>query len=270
MRRFALAFLALSACDSTIGDDAQTRESPNVMGAGARLAQLNNPENQRPRNDVPILVTGVSVTAVDHYDETGDGSSSGNVFVQDIVNDAEPFETCSATRCEFSGITLFDPSYNPPALRIAAGDVVDVRGQYEEFPGPAGNEFNPGETLPEIVGGTVSLRFEHTTPTPVIIDLADLLDYETGRKWIGMLVSVENVSLFDDASGGSSGRFRARLNAGPGVAIANLPTVTNALFPLQDANLGLTRGATFASITGIVQYFYSFSISPRSVEDLQP
>ena len=94
---------------------------------------------------------------------------------------------------------MFGPSFNPPALRVAPGDVVDIRGRYQEFSGPTSFPFPKGQVLPELVGGTISLRFEYSELNPVTIDVKDLVDYKTGRKWIGMLVKVENVKLFRTA-----------------------------------------------------------------------
>lgn len=264
-----LGGLSLLACDEGGGGDQPPIEpTPGVVGDGLRLATLNDPDNPRPDATQDLIVTGVSVVAVDSFDETQDGASAGNVFAQDLVDEAEPHQACSQVACTYSGVTVFDPSYSPPALRVAPGDVVDIRGRYDEFPGPASNPFDAGQTLPEIVGGTLSLRFEHHVPEPITIDLNDLKEYDTGRQWLGMLVRVENVRIFSDGFESGAGRYSARLDVGAGVAAPALPTITNALFPVEDSGLPMTAGTTYSSVVGVVQYFFNFSIAPRSAEDL--
>jgi hypothetical protein len=251
--------LALGGCGGGGGDQTLPR-SPDVRGSGARLAELNDPANPRPSPDDPVLVTGVVVTAIDEYDETADGSSAGNAFAQDLAAEA----------AAYSGITLFDWNGTPPAFRPAPGDVVDVRGKYEEFTGPAEpNAFDEGETLPEISGASVALRFEHEPPEPRRVPLADLASYETGRRWIGVLARIENVRLYADGSASSSGRFSAKLWV-EDTPLEDLPSVTNALFDLEQSGVELTAGTELGAVVGVVEYFYAFSIAPRSAADLEP
>ena len=166
-------------------------------------------------------------------------------------------------------LDAFDTSFNPPALRVAAGDVVDVRGGYSEFAGPSSSPFAEGETLPELVGGTVRLRFEGSIPEPVTIPLSDLSSYDTGRKWLGILVRVENVKAQSDGYKSSSGRFSVRLEVA-GVADNKLPTINNALMDVEGTQVPFTTGTEYASVVGVVQFFYNFSISPRTAEDITP
>jgi hypothetical protein len=248
---------ALGCSDGGRGDSVPSRLA-DIAGDGERLAKLNDPANPRPPEGRDLSVTGVTVIAVDGYDETRDGSSSGNLYAQDL----------DGTPAPYSGITVFGPSFSPPALRVAPGDVVDAFGRYVEFPGPSSSPFNPGETLPELVGPTLSLRFEGDLPAPLVIDVKELANYATGRRYIGMLVRVEGVTLSDDPFTSSSGRYSVSFDVGPGVELRAIPKLSNALFDLAASGKPLARGARFASITGVVQYFYNFSIAPRSAEDL--
>ncbi len=269
-----LVFLALGACSSGGGGDQTPQREPAVTGSGESLASLNDPANPRPADTAIQIITGVSVVAVDDFDETHDGKSAGAIYVEDLghADDAGAVESCATqgVACAYSGIELFGASFNPPALRVAPGDVVDARGQYQEFPGPSTFLFPAGETLPELVGATVSLRFEYAPLAPVKIDLADLKAYDTGRKWLGMLVRIDDVRLFDAPTAGSTGRYSVHLDVGAGVAAPQLPTVTNALFALDQSGVTLAAGTHFTSITGVVQYFQNFSIAPRSAADLVP
>src|SRR5262245_19184179 len=145
--------------------------------------------------DHPVYVTGVTVLAIDRYDETGDGQI-GNYWVQD------PDPACAGK--PYSGVTVFDPSFSPPDLRLANNDVVDMNGQITEFLGPSSSVFSKCRTLPEI-SGTLSFRFDGgEPPVPVTIPITDLKSYETGRQWLGMLVRAENVTLSENgqAKGG--------------------------------------------------------------------
>ncbi len=253
-----------TACNGTqTGDlDNLPNTNPDIRGDGLRLAQINDGPFHPPDGTF-VNVTGVSVITTDDYDETLDGSSAGNVYVQDLpVSGAPP---------PFGGMTLYNAAYNPPTLRIAPGDVVDVRGTYDEFEGPSSSPFADGAKLPEIVGGTVSLRFEYGVPEPIEIPLSDLGSYQTGRQWIGMLVVIKNVPIQSDGYlSPTSGRFSVRLDL-PGIADPQqLPTITNALFEAQSSGISFAAGTTLTQVVGVVQYFYNFSISPRSVEDITP
>jgi len=261
--------LLVAACgDGEPGDLALVPpQKTNILGDGQRISELNDPATNPP-DGTNVIITGVQVVAIDQFDETGDGSSSGNVFVQDIPLDGPT--------PPYGGITLFDSSFSPPTLRIGPGDVVDVKGTYDEFEGPASFPFAtaavPGD-LPEIVGGQVTLRFENKQAQPVKIPLSDLATYETGRQWIGVLATIENVKCVPEQTGtcgfGSSGRFDIKLDV-PGVTNTKaLPTIGNDFFDLEQSGVPLAGGATYKSVTGVVQYFFNFTITPRSIEDIQ-
>jgi hypothetical protein len=203
-----------------------------------------------------VCVSGVTVVAADKYDETGDGST-GNFYVQDTLKVPVPY----------SGMTVYAPSFSPPDLRLAAGDVADLAGTLLEFLGPSSGRFGQCRTLPEI-GGAMSLRFEGGEVIPATIELSELYTYEGARKYLGMLVRLENVAIGGNPTS-SSGRYSAPLKVDvkdlPG---GDIPKLSNELFALQD--VGLAAGSSFKSITGVVTYFYGFKLAPRSAEDLVP
>src|SRR4030095_14947345 len=105
----------------------------------------------------------------------GDGASAGNIYVQDLPVDGKT--------PPFAGLTLYNSSFNPPSLRVAPGDVVDMRGTYQLFKGPSSAPFTAPAVLPELVSGTVTLRVAASPPAPITIPLADLATFETGKKW---------------------------------------------------------------------------------------
>ncbi len=261
-----LVVLLVAGCSGSQGGDSVPRGTASATGNGYKLDVLNDPSKPAVNPDRDIEVTGVSVLAVDNYDETKDGKSAGDIYVEDLVDPKAKDSLADG----YHGVEVFAPSFNPPDLRVALGDVVDIRGRYQLFAGPSSFPFPAGQFLPELVGGTISLRFEYSVPAPVTIDVKDLTDYKTGRKWLGMLVKVENVRISADGTAATSGRYSAQLDVGAGVPLGQVPTVTNALFDLGGSKLQMTAGTTYKSIVGVVQYFQNFSIAPRSAGDFAP
>jgi hypothetical protein len=264
VQRFLCALILpplLIACsDGSPGDLALVpKPEGNILGNGARLYELNDLTSAKhPKQDAEVIATGVSVVIVDSFDETHNGSSAGNVFAEDLPVDGKV--------PPFGGITLFDVSFSPPTLRVGPGDVVDIRGSYQEFAGPSSSPFNAGQSLPEIVGSTVSLRFEYKPLDPVLVDIADLGSYDTGRKWIGMLARIENVTAQANGSASASGRYSIKLDVPNAQSI---PTISNGLFDLENSGVPLTAGTSYKSITGVIEYFYNFTICPRSAADIE-
>lgn len=239
------------ACGEGGGGDAPYVEK------GTTLAWLNDPANPRPGENEYVDVKAAVITAVDTYDENGSGQV-GNLYVQDL---GEP--------APYSGVTVYNPGFIPPDLRVVVGDVVDIHSPYMEFAGPTSSPFNAGSTLPELSGATVRFRFESpASPAPVQLTADQLYDYAEGRKWIGMLVEIKGATILSDATN-SNGRISAALKLTDlaGKLPIQLPSVRNSLAPLNEDEL--KAGQKF-DVVGIVQYFYSFSVNPRSADDLKP
>ena len=265
----ALALLGCSGHGNGGPSDPLADPLANEYGPpGDRVSQLVGPapwyapSNENSVNcgypiERQVLVTGGILTAVDRFDETGDGST-GNIYIQDAFS----------TGIFYSGLTVYNPGFSPPDMRVMPGDVVDVLGVLQEFPGPSAGYFARCVSLPEM-GGSMSFRFEQGEVAPTVIDVRDLTSYPTVRQWMGMLVTIENANLASDGAN-SSGRYSAQLNVGGGVQLRDVPTVTNELFDLEHAGFTMTAGTTFHSITGIVTYFYGTHVSPRSAADIVP
>ena len=98
------------------------------------------------------------------------------------------------------------------------------------------------------------------------ITTADLIGYDNARPFLGMLVTLKNVTLAA-AGVNSEGRYTAAINVGP-VLATEVPYIANELYDIQTEGPALDAGTTFASVTGILTYFYSFDIAPRSPADL--
>lgn len=260
---FALCALVLSSCRSSDGDPPRERD-PSVLGNGSTLHGLLDPESE-DKIDVsppatcgltfsaPVNVTGAQVNWVDRYQETTDGSSStGTIWVQDF----------GATG-PWSGTSFFSPSFVPSNLTLGAGDVIDFNGLYQESVciGANVNFQQRGGTarLAQIATPTVTLRFDNNPATPVEIPLDDLYDFETGRKWIGMLVTIRNVRTRYEAV--SNGRVTWRLSDEQGA-----PGLSNEFRPFEPGEI--SENVEFESVTGVLTWFFDFKIASRYPEDL--
>lgn len=270
----AVGSFILTGCSGTGdggGGDPLSAPVANPYGGGSRIHELLGPATWENPNDeqsaqcqgIPpdrfVVVDGAAVTAVDRFDETSDGAV-GNLYIQDSLLPAVPY----------SGVTVYDPSFSPPDLRVIPGDVVDLFGVLTEFPGPSVGHFNYCRTLPEI-GGTMSFRFEEGQVDPVPVAPEDLASYAGMRQWLGVLVRMDNVQLTnDDPYESSSGRYSVRMFVGGGVQVQDIPTITNEMFDLKTMEAHLGAGSVLTSVTGVVTYFYGTHVAPRSADDIVP
>jgi hypothetical protein len=241
------------ACSAS-GDPPQ-QVNPNALGDGMRLRDVQDATKNacagKPCANQSVKVTSVVVTAVDNFDETQNGKSRGTIFVQD-ADIAGPN----------AGVSLYSPTFVPANLRLAPGDVINMSGQYVEQQ-TIGSTINFAPNfLPQMSKPQVTQSFETQLPKPVVVPISDLMTFATGRKWIGMLVTIENVTAFAPAAYDSTGlRVAANLTS-----IVNGPAINNELFDLQPN--AWPNGTVFKSVTGIVDFFFSLYIAPRSMADL--
>ncbi|MFO0591801.1 MAG: hypothetical protein U0441_29910 [Polyangiaceae bacterium] len=266
----------LAACNNFQGGgDTPSKPTKSVLGNGDRISDVMGPAtwfdakngmsvNCASPAEEDVYVTGVSIMAVDRFDEVADGAL-GNVYVQDTKDNPG----------EFEGMTVFDPGYSPPDLRVARGDVLDILGVYSEFMGPTSGLFGKCKSLPEI-SGTATFRFEGSTTPAKKIALADIYGYAKARRYLGMLVTIENVTIGADPVSSNSalptgGRYTTDLDHSnidtTGVDVGDYPKISNELYDVLNDGPVLAKGDKFKSITGIITYFYGFKIAPRSPED---
>ena len=243
---------SLVACGSRDGD-AGSKPNPNSIGTCVHIRDVVDPAKNM--NGATVSISGAVVLTIDTYDETQDGKSRGTVYVQDIGSQAP-----------FSGTSLYSPAFVPSDLRVVPGDTLDLLGQYVTESSIGAAVFNPGEVLPQISKPTATFRYEFKTPDPVQIDVGDLNDnnYATGYQWENMLVTVKNVVLCDGLST-SKGRTTGAL-ATDCTNAAGSATMSNELMPL-DVN-AYAPGTKVASLTGIVTWFFSYHIAPRTADDI--
>lgn len=261
------AFLAMTAvlpsCSSETGDPHAASPVPPPAGKDRRIHEIADPNSEtKAAHDTPVAVSGVVVIAVDRYDETANGKSAGTIYVSDL-----------GSREPYSGISLYNPSFIPGNLRVGAGDALDLRGTFQENQ-DIPIKFAPGAFLVQLANPIGTFRFDANVPDPVEIDVADLESYETGRKWLNMLVTVKNVTLQRDAFGEStSGRISAGMlpetSTGQTACDAPFPKVPTLVNELMDLGpLQLKKGTVVKSITGVVTFFCNLHLAPRSAADV--
>jgi hypothetical protein len=267
----ALAYASLAAatlsCGSEGGGDPPVdKGAPAAAGPDARIREIADPQSPKVAKHLDaVAVSGAVVIAVDTFDETENGRSRGTIYVQDIGT-AEPY----------SGVSLFGPTFVPGNLKVGVGDVLDLRGTYQQNTAIGTAQFAPGAFLPQISQPIATFRGEYRAPDPKDIDIGELATFEGGRKWNGMLVRVRNVTVEDVIGAKSVRNGRLGVNllpTAPGAAngcdapFPKPPTVVNALANLS--SLEIPAKTTLKSITGIVAFFCNFQLAPRAAADIE-
>jgi hypothetical protein len=206
------------------------------------------PEIQDDALPVGTLVTvrGVVIVANDAF-----GVRADNLYVMDPAGG------------EFSGIVLYLP--NDEGDAFAVGDLVDIQGvQKDEF---ALEEDTSGRTITQLeaAGGPVTITKvgDGVVPAPVVLDPRVLAADDTeSERWESVLVQFENVAVTDDLDlidDDGDPTFQEMRVTGP-------YRVQSALTALDDTTHVLDY--CFASLTGVVDYFFSYKIQPRTAADL--
>lgn len=244
----ALALLTVVACSSP-SNDPPAPYTPNVLGQGMRLREVQDPSKKLANANVSV--SSCVVTAVDNFDETHDGKSRGTIYLQDADHGGP-----------LGAISLYSPSFQPTSLRLGPGDVVDLDGQYVEQMSIGSTVNFAPNFLPQMSKPITTFRFEIGAPAPTVINLSDLMTFPTGRQWIGQLVTVNDVTVGGALSVDTKGRVTALFDG----TNANGAAISNELFDLQ-AN-AFPTGTHFKSITGLVTFFFNLKIAPRSAADL--
>lgn len=256
------SFASLAACGTQAGDPHSNAGVPPPGGKDLRIKDVGDPSVPAHKDYLagPVAISGAMVIAVDKFDETANGKSTGTIYVQDL-----------GSKDPFSGITLFAPSFNPGNLSVGPGDVLDLNGQYTEAQTIGSTvTFAPGSVLPQISKPVATFRYETQVPDPVDIDVNDLADFTKGRRWMGMLVRVKDITLSADAINDKNGRVSVNLTAGNGgsctTPFPKPPSLVNALFDID--GLGLKAGTKISSLTGVVGFFCNLQLAPRTPADI--
>ncbi len=265
MARTALVFgisVLVAACGASTrpGDPKSTftpgEETDCLTSASAepnRIACQRNPQSPTRRDPAaqPTMNVGRAVVvAIDNYDETRDGKGRGAVYVQDVSSSAP-----------YSGVSLYRPTLLPASSTPAPGDVFElIGGKYQENTTIGTTvTFPAGQYLPQLAYATGNFAFEYVPPAPAEVTPAMLANWETGKQYIGMLVKLTNVRVSKWEDDGK-GRVTGDIASG-----ASAPAISNELMDIQGA---VGSRTSFASVTGVVTYFFSLKVAPRSAADI--
>ena len=262
--RLAASSLLLIACASacTLQADPPAPYTATPLGNGLRIHDIQNPASPHYSPNKSVNVTSIVVNWLDTYDETQDGKSVGTVYVQDV-----------GSTVPYSGMGVFEPSYVPSDLRVLPGDVIDFVGPYQEVTNIGSAMFPTGQVLPQLAKPVGNFRYEFETAPAVAVSLDDLNDYAKGRQWEGMLVTVTDVYTAeaqcapDPSCNSSSDRITFPVLSVAGtVPNANNVAISNELYAASKPVFA--AGTHFQSVTGIVTWFFSYHIAPRTPADL--
>jgi len=212
----------------------------------------------------PVNVRSVTVTAFDTYDEDGTGRV-GTIYLQEMSpagDTTDPFRPCPLTadrRHRACALSLFAASVAPVGFNPRPGDIVDiVGGAYDEFDcsgvcGTPAQPFPDGRFIPQVARPTARQSGVAPPLAPIVVTLADIEQHNAAL--MGVLVTVENVT----ALGNPDRRGEIQLGAGNnGVRLTQEFTRIT----------GAASGTRWSRITGIVTYFYTPKLVPRSAADL--
>lgn len=248
--------LALAAC--TLSGDPSSKPAADPLGSGLRITQVQNPASPHYKNNASFDISSAVVTWLDSFDETRDGKSVGTLYIQDVGSSAP-----------FSGIGVYEPNYVPASLTVLPGDVLNFVGPYQETGSIGSAVFDKGTFLPQLSKPVGTFDYEFTPPPPATVDTADLVGtdagFATGRKWLGMLVTVNEVTIAA-GSADTAGRVSYPFGNGDAGINGNSVSLSNELYPLGKSDY--PGGTHFKSVTGILTWFYSFHVAPRTAADL--
>ena len=226
-----------------------------------------------PASETPVQIKKVVVTAIDEYDEDGQGRI-GSIWVGDVD------ESGTAVCGWWCGITTYNPSVVPRGEVLKVGDIVDVAGIYSEFlynddglpPNPDAPLQYHAEHLSEINSATVFKTGEWMPMAPVEVDAMEvqmepavLQTMESVEALEGVLVTVRDLTASSDYD--HYGQFETY----EGVMVED----DLYRFPCRAYEDDITD-THFDSITGVITWFGinnlfgQYKILPRGPEDISP
>jgi hypothetical protein len=264
--------LVAVSCAGGADDKAESARAPSPYGAEIRIRAFQNPSSPAfMATNGPVQITGAVFTHVDTFDETRDGKSTGAIYIQDA--ELKALGRADAEHA-YAGLSLFAPTFIPADLRLSPGDVLDFNGTFARYTAISDAIFKAPQFLSQLSRLVGTVRFDHIqAPEPTLIDVNDLTNFEVGKKWIGLLVTVKNVSILAPPCL-DKGRVTSTIAGDAETANLpckapgkrDLPVVSNEFYDLKSEDIG--AGKTYASMTGFCTYFFNLRIAPRSPADL--
>ena len=247
--------------------DSPAPYAPNPLGNGLRLAQVQDPTSPDYHPNDNANMTSQVVTWLDTYDETMDGKSVGTLYVQDVGSQAP-----------YAGVGIYEASLVPANLTVLPGDVLDLHGPYHESGNIGTATFPPGRSFPSSTSrwarsGTTSRRQSqghHARRPGRERRQEDRRRLCQSRRWEGMLVTIQNVDMAAAVPGPRvtypMGGRRHRRDQRAGHQQRELQPACQHRWGRQPGPV--PGGTRFTSVTGIVTWFYTFHIAPRTAADL--
>jgi len=221
------------------------------------LYQVQDPEAEgHPDADTQVRITNLLVTAVDRFDEDGEGRT-GTIFVQEVGGGP------------FSGIQMFRPTIQPASEYLLPGDVVEVEGTYVEF---ELGQINPdgadprGRTVSQITDGIARKTGEWISPEPTLVeDSNDVQVDPAAEEWEGVFVELRDVEALTPPD--SRGAFFVQ-----GDADCEMTRDAETCAQVDDDNYAIpdaAAGMRLSRVAGVVTYFYTYKVLPRSPLDVE-
>lgn len=261
---FALSLVfaaaAVSACRGSGDDTSATPDSSgsNVDPNDTTIQQIQDPAMA---TGTAVKLKGVVVTAVDNY-----GGKKGDIWVEEPGGGP------------FSGIHVFGAPLDQVAA-LTVGDVVDIDGAQKDdfhYNGNMGSGgFPDGYAITElkpVTGGvmTVTKSGGNTPITPDVVDAAAIgqIADQTARdaeweKWEGVLIKVSTVNATTSDKCVGSACNDSTLHS---FKITGDIVVESALSAMPTTAASL--GDCFASVTGVVDYFFDYQLLPRTTDEI--
>ncbi len=253
--------LALVACrggdDGPSGDDTVDIDAPPV----AVEVTIQEVQNDAMPSGTPIELKGVVVTAIDIF-----GGRTGEFFVSEPGGGPN------------SGVKVFGARTDMVAS-IAVGDLVDITGAIKHegctAAAPCGTiVFDNGASITEVMGASqgslvVTKVGTGTVPPPAEVDASAISLLATPalrdaewEKWEGVLVKVikaRQIGTVDPFSGADSEPDQFEFRA------TGFVRVQSGLSALPATSV---LGTCYESMTGVLDFFFNYSLQPRSAADL--
>lgn len=236
--------------------------------------QSDDPSVEHPELGSMVRIRSAIVTAYDSYAEpTQDREQRGAEYVCiQTVGYTGSAVVQDYAGGEYSGISLFNPTVVPSNTDIGAGDLVDVIGEYLEFclaePDFVATSYCDApdtDRLSQLGGATLTRVGEAVPPEPLQISASDLMTPARAEPYEGVLVRVTDRLTVEPCTPTDS-RNRPNCCVGDYDRYGNLATnafnITNEYYSIPEG----TR--CISSITGIVSWFFDYSLSPRGPEDV--
>ena len=249
----AFVLCALVGCGRSGGDDDGGDNGGNPDAGGGEDVTIQEIQSDSMPVGTAANVRGVVVTAIDNY-----GSRKGGIYVQEPEGG------------EYSGIFVY--LSGTEAADLMPGDLVDVVGGVKDEFAWQGGGCDDGEeetdSLTELSpaeGSSISVEKvgDGTIPTPPVLnpwDLSGLAGVAEAEKWEGVPVTFENIRAMREPEGvdDDDPTLKELLITGPF-------SLGSSLTELSDS---IAEGDCYASVTGIVDWFFNFKLLPRTPADL--